>query len=115
MTHSLPEPDPEPLPKPRSLWSLIPQSPIDLPPAETSVDADLTGPATNPTPHSLFEVMRRGRGGNPQADNKISTSSENRDQAEQHSSESQAVADADLSQIIPTVDKAISHEVDNAS
>ena len=115
MTHSLPEPDPEPLPKPRSLWSLIPQSPIDLPPAETSVDADLTGPATNPTPHSLFEVMRRGRGGNPQADNTISTSSENRDQAEQHSSESQAVADAELSQIIPTVDEAISYEVDNAS
>jgi hypothetical protein len=115
MTDSLPEPDPEPLPKPRSLWSLIPQSLIQLPPAEASVDADLTGPATNRTPHSLFKVMRRGMAGNPQADNTISTSSEHRDQAELHSSESQAVADTELPQVIPSVDAGVLHEFDNAS
>ena len=115
MTDSLPEPDPEPLPKPRSLWSLIPQSPIDLPPAEAANDSDWTEPASHPTPHSLFEVMRRGMAGNPQADKTISSISENRDQAEQHSSESQAVAGIELPQIIPPVDEAMSHQRDNAS
>ena len=115
MTDSLPEPDPEPLPKPRSLWSLIPRSPIDLPSVEAPIDADLTEPATHSPPHSLFEVMRRGMAGNPQADNTISSRSEHRDQTEQHSSPPQAVVAADLPQIIPPVDEAISHELDNAS
>jgi len=82
---------------------------------EAPVDADLTEPATNSTPHSLFEVMRRGMAGNPQADNRISSISENRDQAEQNSIESQAVVGIELPQIIPPVNEAMSHKLDNAS
>lgn len=54
MTESLPEPDPTP--KPRGLWSLMPKASTELPP-ETPTEAQ----AGEPSPRSLFDVMRGAR------------------------------------------------------